>query len=336
MANIVTYLSVINNATYGEDMRSAIVGALQAINGDVNHHEALIQQQKTKIGTTNITGSITDSIVRLNELINSLDSGSESSYVTEADLIALANTLGTSINAKVSQSDYDAKIGDVLISGSITDEINRLKERLNEIVSAYGTKAQLEQIGAGVVTDASKVLMVNEDPVSNTKLHLETTDDDIELVEQSEFESRLGPLEDFFTWNWTGDWELGGLNDSGTNSSSSNMIRTVDYLPARTFEITVASGYEVRWFVYNVGKLYVERSAWVTGNTSCDISGVDGAKYMRFAIRTEAGTTISNINTVKSKITVKIKGTSWDGTEGTVSDASVKPYLDENGIIVYP
>lgn len=344
MANITTYLNTIRTATYGEEMRSAIADALSSINSDLTGQATYGRALNYFAANTRVTdlgSSLTQAInskVSRTAFDNIVGDGINTSDLTNyvIRLQELYNTLTAGGTITVDDLRNVQRIGNANLDSSISDCIVRLNERINQIINQMGSKEELQDIADQAVEDSAKVIMVNEDPVSNTKLHIETTSEDVELVEQSEFDSRVGSLEDFFTWNWTGDWENGGLNDSGVNADGTNMIRTKDYLQARTFELTVEDGYEARWFVYNTAKLYIERSPWFTGKSSCFIPGVAGAEYMKFVIRTEAGTTITNVNTVKSKITVKISGTSWDGTSGTIPDASVKPYLDENGIIVYP
>lgn len=84
-------------------------------------------------------------------------------------------------------------------------------------------------------------------------------------------------------------WELGFINSSGVNVTSSTFIRTVNYIGIANFtrvSTSVVSGYTYAFYFYNSSYTFISRITSTTYNYSA-LTIPDGTSYLRIAVADE-------------------------------------------------
>ena len=232
----------------------------------------------------------------------------------------------------VDQLTFDNIVGSGIQTWTLTDYVIRLRELYNELISSGlvdSTTANTFATKDALITLAEKVNAMG------TKEDIQVIHDDI-IAESDDiisgFDQRVSDLESFFTWDLSADWELGAIDSAEATDS----IKTSKYLPARNFTAHVADGYQYRYYLYNKNKGFVRNITWTSADSTLDLSSYANARYMRFDIKANDGTTITNIASVASKLSVQIYGTSFINSSNVAGDSGKIPYLNTNGVIVFP
>lgn len=232
----------------------------------------------------------------------------------------------------VDQLTFDNIVGSGIQTWTLTDYVIRLRELYNELISSGlvdSTTANTFATKDALITLAEKVNAMG------TKEDIQVIHDDI-IAESDDiisgFDQRVSDLESFFTWDLSADWELGAIDSAEATDS----IKTSKYLPARNFTAHVAEGYQYRHYLYNKNKGFVRNITWTSADSTLDLSSYANARYMRFDIKANDGTTITDIPSVASKLSVQIYGTSFINASNVASDSGKTPYLNTNGVIVFP
>lgn len=239
-------------------------------------------------------------------------------YATEELVTLLRSYTNEQLNLKVDQSQYDAVVGNGFQGWTLTDYIIRLREDYNAFWSQTVRIDALDTLADNMMDAASNVVSIGGTTGTNTKLYFDTYEENegenIELAEMSDVTALENKYSKFFTFNAPFVFEAGTLDEHGWNTASTTVARTKDFLEARDFTITVPNGYNLQVVHYDVYKLFISKSLWLSGEVSYDVDSVQGTKYIKLLIKLANDATITgNINTLNALV-LTMTGTDWSGS----------------------
>ena len=343
MADITQELEQIRNAKYGDDMRTAIADALEIIIKNSNDTQNELSSLKKTAASTNeveilknYIGDITRSMSSQTTAAPQLRSTKAAPIVratnysddwaTQLDVTQLRATMNEELKLKASQYDFDYIVGNGFQDWTITDYIIRIREDYNTALAEMATRTEAQAIADRGVERLHKVIAVNEEPTEDTKLSFIPSEyEEIELATMDDIKDSIGPLDSYFTFDWKGEWEIGGLDEHGWNDDEeTKMLRTIDLLGSRDFEAKLNSLYSIQIVRYDKNRMMIKKGEWITGSNDMVYHDDPETMYIRLLIKKNDDTDLTDPMIPSEILTVTMHGTDWTGKNDNVAvDISV-------------
>jgi len=362
MADISLELEQIRTSDRNDDVRTAIADALETINKASDYSKELADLKDT---LTNLSISMKDNKLSnstqneiailknyVEEITRSLGVGNTrnaklmsanapltraagdsndvtpggSNFVTKNELHQVRGQINEALSLKATQHDFDYIVGNGFQDWTITDYIIRIREDYNTAIAEMATRSEAQRIADDGVQRLHKVIAVNEEITEDTKLSLTPTNEEIELATMDDLNSTFGRIDSYFTFDWKGDWEIGGINEHGWNSEDATSLRTTDHLFSRDFKASLNSLYSLQIVRYDEHKMMISKSEWIQGSTDIryyDESGID-TRYVRLLIKKNDESELSDTTLPAQILSVTMNGADWTGKNDNVAvDISV-------------
>lgn len=358
MADISQELEQIRTAKYGDDMRTAIADALESINKATDYSKELSDLKETltnlsyAVENNKLDNSTQNEISMLKnyveDITRSLGIGGTrnvklmsasapltraggdtndavpggSNFVTHNELHQLRGQVNEELSLKATQHDFDYIVGTGFQDWTITDYLIRIREDYNNALADMATRSEAQRIADDGVQRLHKVIAVNEESSEDTKMSFTVSDDEIALATMGDLNSTFGRIDGYFSFDWKGNWEIGGIDEHGWNEEDTKCLRTSEYLLSRDFTAALNTLYSIQFVRYDVNSMMIEKSEWIPGSDTIEYfdkdTGVE-TRYLKLLIKKNDDSDMTDASLPDEILTVKMKGTDWTGENDNVA-----------------
>lgn len=253
-------------------------------------------------------------------------------YATEELVNLLRSYTNEQLNLKASQHDFDHIVGTGFQGWTITDYIIRIREDYNTALAEMMTKAEGNALAEDVIASAGNIVQIGGTLEEDAKLYVDDetleSSDEISLATMGDVDEAVGRLSKYFKFKLKSTFEIGGLDEHGWNAENAKEARSISYLNARDFTLSLTSPYKLKVISYDEYKLILGQSPWLTGNIAYDVDSIDGTKYIKLLVERVNGADISSWDIgVLSNIQITMFGTDFTGASSEAA-ASID-YVDK-------